>query len=140
MKIHIATVEGEVYRADACSVVAATADGELKIFPNHAPLLAILRPGIVRIDCLPDCNCPEVKRDEMVVLGGFVEVQPDAVTILADAIERSDQIDVSRTRQAVQHARENFRVSSPVNADKALRELEVAIARLGVVRKTLGKH
>jgi len=135
MKIHIATVEGEVYRAEACSVVATTADGEIKIFANHAPLLAVLRPGIVRIDCLPGCNCPEIKRDEMVVLGGFMEVQPDAVTILADAIERSDQIDTSRARQAVELARGRFRVSRPEDVGKALLELEVAIAQLSIAGK-----
>ncbi|GMQ99704.1 MAG: F0F1 ATP synthase subunit epsilon [Zetaproteobacteria bacterium] len=140
MKTHIATVEGEIYRSEACSIVARTADGELKILSNHAPLLAILRPGILRIDCLPGCNCPEVKRDEMVILGGFMEVQPDSVTILADAIERSDQIDASRAKQAVQLARGRFRASHPGNVGKALMELEIAVARLSVIRKTPGRH
>jgi len=140
MKVHIATAEGEVHRSEACSVVATTANGELKIFPDHAPLLAILRPGILCIDCLPGCDCPEIKRDEMVILGGFMEVQPDSVTILADVIERSEHIDAARAKQAVQLAREQFRVSSPENTDKALMELEVAIARLYVARKTLRRH
>ncbi|MDQ6987834.1 MAG: ATP synthase F1 subunit epsilon [Mariprofundaceae bacterium] len=140
LKIHIATAEGEVYRSEACSVVATTANGELKIFSNHAPLLAILRPGILCIDCLPGCQCPEVKRDEMVIFGGFMEVQPDNVTILADTVERSDHIDEARAKQAVQLARGRFRASHPENMDKALMELEAAIARFSVVRKTLGRH
>ncbi|MDQ6972914.1 MAG: ATP synthase F1 subunit epsilon [Mariprofundaceae bacterium] len=140
MKIHIATVEGEVYRATACSIVATTTNGELKIFAHHAPLLAILRPGIVRIDCLPGCNCPEVKRDEMVILGGFIEVQPDTVTILADAVERSGQLDSSRTREAVEHARERFRTAPPENAEKALMELEAALARLIVATRLSRRH
>jgi len=140
LKIRIVTAEAEIYRSEACSVVATTADGELKILPNHAPLLAILRPGVLRIDCLPGCNCPEVKRDEMVLLGGFMEVQPDSVMILADAIERSSHIDASKAKQAVQLARGHLRTSHPENVDRALMELEAAVARLYVVRKTLGMH
>ena len=140
MKIQIATAEGEVYRAKACSIVATTAEGELKIFSGHAPLLAILRPGVVRIDCRPGCNCPEVKHDEMVVLGGFIEVQPDSVTILADSVERSDQIDENRAKQAVRQAREQLRASPSENATNALMALEVAIARLRVARGRFGRH
>lgn len=135
MNILIATVEKEVYWANACSIVATTIHGELKVHPGHAPLLAILRPGIVRIDCLPGCSCPNVKRDAMVVLGGFMEIQPETVTILTDAIERSDQLDASQARLAVQHARVGFQNSAPEHADKALMALEVAIARLNIARK-----
>ncbi|MDQ6999240.1 MAG: ATP synthase F1 subunit epsilon, partial [Mariprofundus sp.] len=120
-------------------LVATTVEGELKILANHAPVLAILRPGILRIDCLPGCQCPEVKRDEMYVQGGFLEVQPDAVTVLADSIERSEDIDAHRAEQAVQQAREQFRASPSEHADKALIDLDVAIARLSVVKRIFWK-
>ncbi len=140
MMIYISTPEKEIYRNQACSIVATTAEGELKIFSNHAPLLALLRPGILRIDCMPDCQCPEVKREEMLVLGGFLEVQPDAVTILADSIERSADIDARLAEQAIQHAREQLQAAAPEDAGKAMLEMEIAMARLSVVKRMLWKH
>jgi len=139
MKIHIVTAEQEVYRSTACSVVATTTEGELKIMANHAPLLALLRPGILRIDCLPGCHCPEIKRDEMFIHGGFIEVQATEVTILADTIERSEDIDARRAQQAVQDAREQFRTASPQQADMAIRALEIAVARLTIARNNRGQ-
>ncbi|MDX8377779.1 MAG: ATP synthase F1 subunit epsilon [Mariprofundales bacterium] len=139
MQIQITTQEREIYRAQACSIVATTANGEMKIFSGHAPLLAILRPGIVRIDCRPNCNCSEIKRDEMVIFGGFIEVQPDSVTILADSVERSDQIDANLAQQAVRQAREQFRTSPLGNTPVALLALEVAIARLSILKGRLGR-
>lgn len=138
--IYISTPEKEIYRSKACSLTATTVEGELKVFANHAPLLAILRPGILRVDCMADCHCPEVKRDEMFVLGGFLEVQVDAVTILADSVERSEDIDRYRAEQAVQQAREQLSASPPEHLNKAMAELEVAIARFNIVKRMLWKH
>jgi len=140
MNILISTIVGEIYRGEACAVVATSSNGELKILPNHAPLLAVLRPGIVRVDCMPDCHCPDVKCDEIVVLGGFMEVQPDAVTILADAAERSQDIDDALADKAVQQARDQVQRATPEDAGKALLALDLAIARLAVVRKSRRKH
>ncbi len=140
MMIYISTPEKEIYRSKACSLVATTLEGELKIFANHAPLLAILRPGILRIDCLPGCHCPALKRDEMFVPRGFLEVQADAVTILADSIERSEDIDKQRAEQAVQQAREQLSASPPEHLNKFMAELEVAIARFNIVKRMLWKH
>ncbi|MDQ6963214.1 MAG: ATP synthase F1 subunit epsilon [Mariprofundaceae bacterium] len=134
MKILITTAEKEIYRAKACSLVGSTTNGELKIYQGHAPLLAILRPGIVRIDCLPDCHCPDIKHEHIVVLGGFMEIQPDAITILADAVERSEQLDITQASQAVQHAKDHFHHASPANSHQALIALEIAIARFTVVK------
>jgi len=134
MSILIATVEQEVYRGTASMVIVPSVDGEIAIMPGHAPLLATLRPGEVRIDCVDDQGCP-CRTDDMVVFGGYVEVQPDGIIILADAIERARDIDEARAQKAVVHAKEALRSSDLEKASKAMLELELAIAKLRVVRR-----
>jgi len=134
MSILIATVEQEVYRGTARLVVVPSVDGEIAIMPGHAPLLATLRPGEVRIDCIDDKGCP-CQTDDMVVFGGYVEVQPDGVIILADAIERAKDIDEARAKQAVVEAKGVLRSSDVEKASKAMLDLELAIAKLRVARR-----
>ncbi len=141
MSILIATVEQEVYRGTANMVIIPSVGGELAIMPGHAPLLASLRPGEVRIDCVADQGCPSdggcstCRVDYMVVFGGYVEVQPDGVIILADAIEHAKDIDEARAKQAVEQAKQMLRSSNQEKANKAMLDLEVAIAQLRVVRR-----
>jgi len=134
MSILIATVEQEVYRGTASMVIVPSVDGEIAIMPGHAPLLATLRPGEVRIDCVDDKGCP-CRTDDMVVFGGYVEVQPDGIIILADAIERAKDIDEARAKQAVVQAKGVLRSSDLEKASKAMLDLELAIAKLRVVRR-----
>jgi len=115
-------------------VIVPSVEGEIAIMPGHAPLLATLRPGEVRIDCVDDQGCP-CRTDDMVVFGGYVEVQPDGIIILADAIERARDIDEARAQKAVVHAKEALRSSDLEKASKAMLELELAIAKLRVVRR-----
>ncbi|MDQ6963681.1 MAG: ATP synthase F1 subunit epsilon, partial [Mariprofundales bacterium] len=74
----VATAEREVYRGDADFLVAPGTAGELGIMPNHTPLLSSLKPGELRIH-LGDSS------DDVFVSGGFIEVQPDMITVLADS-------------------------------------------------------
>ncbi len=134
MSILIATVEQEVYRGTASKVVVPSVDGEIAIMPGHAPLLASLRPGEVRIDCVDDQGCP-CRMDDMVVFGGFLEVQPDGVIILADAIERAKDIDEARAKQTVVQSKEVLRSPDLEKASRALLDLELAVAKLRVIRR-----
>jgi len=141
MSILIATVEQEVYRDTANMVIVPSVEGELAIMPGHTPLLASLRPGEIRIDCVSDQGCPSengcstCRTDYMVVFGGFLEVQPDAIIILADAIERAKDIDEARAKQSVEQAKQMLRSSDKEQASKAMLELELAIAKLRVARR-----
>ena len=130
MKVLVASVEEELYRGEANAVVTETEDGELKIMPGHAPLLGILRPGLLRIFCPPTDLHPQGWQDMMLVSGGYLEVQPGSVTVLADAFERAEEVDAEKAAQALQRARETFRGAEPDMIDKALLELELAIARM----------
>jgi len=139
MKVLVASVEAELYRGEACSVVTYTTNGELKILPGHAPLLAVLRPGLLRIYCPEQKGYPKGRQDMMLISGGYLEVHPDAVTILVDAFERPEHIDATHAQQTVHQAREKFRSASLDEMDKALAELEVAVARLNLARRKMGR-
>jgi F-type H+-transporting ATPase subunit epsilon len=94
LSVHIVTAEREVYAEDGVDeVVAPGSEGEFTVLPQHAPLLTMIKPGIMRI----------VKGNEETVTtitGGFLEVRNDRVTILADAAERVEEIDVARAEEA----------------------------------------
>ena len=80
-------------------VVAPGIAGEMGILPNHAPLLTAIKPGMLRIK--------RGLRDECYsVGGGYMEVLPDRVTVLADSAERADDIDVERAQAARERAQE----------------------------------
>ena len=135
MSVLVATAEQEIFRGDAAMLIAPSMQGELAIMPGHAPLLAILRPGEVRVDCPVDGSGGPCKSTDVVVFGGFLEVQPDAVIILADAIERAEDIDVAKARKAAENARRLISSPDKEVAVKALLDLEVAIAKLRVARR-----
>jgi len=78
-------------------VVAPGIEGELTVLPMHAPLLTMIKPGIMRIVKAND-------ETEMAITGGFLEVRDDRVTILADAAERAEEIDVARAEEARRRA------------------------------------
>jgi len=135
MEVLIATAEQEVYRGRASMVIAPSTGGEIAILPGHTPLLAILRPGEIRVDCPVDAECAKCHTDYMVVFGGYLEVQPDAITILADAIERAPDIDEAQAKHALKQAKKMLNSSDKGRASRALLDLDLAIAKLQVLRK-----
>lgn len=88
-----------VYQGDVDIVNIPGLEGDMGILPNHSPVLTLLRFGIVSI---------KTKNDEQffTVAGGVAEVQPDQVTILADAAENVDEIDIQRAEAARRRAEE----------------------------------
>ncbi|MDQ6987704.1 MAG: ATP synthase F1 subunit epsilon [Mariprofundaceae bacterium] len=134
-----ALAEEEVYRGRAMRVITPSAAGELAIMPGHTPLLAVLRPGEIRIDCPDADDCTRCHSVNIIVFGGFLELQPDAVIVLADAVERAEDIDEAQARKAVEQARKMFTSPEKDKASRAFLDLELAIAQLRVVRRN-SKH
>jgi F-type H+-transporting ATPase subunit epsilon len=97
LKLEIATPQGLVVSTDVDEVVAPGPRGEFGALPGHTPFVALLDIGEVRYRL---GHTEEV----LAVAGGFVEVQPDRVTILAEACERPQEIDVERARAALARA------------------------------------
>src|SRR5436305_6843351 len=98
LRFEIVTGERLVFSADDVDmVVAPGTDGELGVLPRHAPLVTTLKPGVLRVK-------QGVQETEMAVSGGFMEVRPDRVTVLADTAERATEIDEARAEESRQRA------------------------------------
>lgn len=93
MSVRLVAVEREVWSGTGTFVFARTTEGEIGILPHHIPLLAELVEGqMVRIDTA------DGEEIHAAVHGGFLSVTPDGVSILAEAAELSDEIDVDQAR------------------------------------------
>jgi F-type H+-transporting ATPase subunit epsilon len=94
LSVHVVTAEREVYTEDGVDeVVAPGIEGELTVLPSHAPLLTMIKPGIMRL-------VKGGEETDVAITGGFLEVKDDRVTILADAAERAEEIDAVRAEEA----------------------------------------
>src|SRR4029453_17351159 len=97
--VDVVSAEEQIFSGEAEFVVLPGIDGELGIYPRHAPLLTQIKPGAVRI------KIPGQDADEFVfVQGGFLEVQPHRVTVLADTAIRAKDLDEVAASQAQQAA------------------------------------
>ena len=131
LKLEIVTAERLVLADDNIDmVVAPSVDGEVGILPNHAPLIAILQIGELRVKKGAD-------EQSIVVAGGFMEVLDDKVTILADTAERSEEIDLAAAEQARTRAQDAL-----ANKDAGQADLEMAQAamRLAALRLRIGQR
>ncbi len=129
MKIVVATAEREVYSGEATMLLAPGAEGELGIMPGHSALLTSLNAGELIIT-----DGDEV--DEVFVAGGYMEVQPDKVTVLADVAERAADMDEAEIIAAQRRAEELI-ASKKEDIDFAAAEAEIAMmaARLRLIQK-----
>lgn len=123
MPIHveITSQDRSVYSGDADIVVVPGSAGEMGILPHHSPLLSTLKYGVIKV---------RTKDEEQVftVAGGIVEVQPDQVTILADAAENVLEIDIHRAESARKRAEELLSKAIPQDTDTYL-ALQAALRR-----------
>jgi len=130
VQVRVATAEREVYHGTATFVAAPSVAGELGILPRHAPLLAQLKPGELRI------TKPDGEVDEIFVAGGYIEVQPDQVIVLADTAERAADIDEAAAIEAERRAREMLeKRKGDIDIARTEAELAIAIARLEWLRR-----
>jgi F-type H+-transporting ATPase subunit epsilon len=128
-KLEIVTAERMVFSDEVSALVAWGLEGQLGILPHHAPLMTMLQPGDLMIR-------KEKEEEYLAISGGFLEVRPDKVIILADACERVDEIDIARAEEAKKRAQETLK-AGPLTADAAAAEaaLRRSIARLKVAER-----
>lgn len=82
-----------LYEGEVASVVLVTPTGELGVWPGHAPEICALGDGVVRLNTIPaPGTSPETVK--VIISGGYVEITPDRVIVLADHARRSDDIEV----------------------------------------------
>src|SRR5919112_5994190 len=134
MPIHleIVTAERTVLSDDVDQINAPGAAGRMGVLPRHEPLLTSLVPGELTI-------IKNGERTPFAISGGFMEVLPDRVTILADTAERADEIDEARADAARRRAEEMMRER---RSDQELliaeSQLRRAMVRLAVARLKRG--
>lgn len=129
MLLEIITAEAKVYSDDVDVVVAPGIDGELGILPHHAPLMTALQPGEIMVR-------KDMEETYLAVTGGFLEVIGNKVTVLADAAERSDEIDEERAHIAMEKAQERIASkSADIDLESALTSFRRASMRLQVARR-----
>lgn len=133
-RLELVTAERMVYSDDVDMVIAWGLEGQLGILPHHAPLMTMLQPGELIIK-------KENEETYMAVSGGFLEVRPDKVIILADACERAEEIDLARAEEAKRRAGEIMEAPSP-ETDSAAAEaaLRRSLVRLKVAEKIRRKR
>jgi F-type H+-transporting ATPase subunit epsilon len=129
LRLEIVTAERMVYSDDVNEVVAWGIEGQLGILPHHAPLVTMLQPGDLFIK-------KDTEEQYMSISGGFLEVRPDKVIVLADACERAEEIDVERAEAAKRRAEEILKTKPPeVDTTAAEAALRRSLVRLKVVEK-----
>lgn len=132
--LRVVSVEESLFEGPADFVLASGGDGELGILPHHAPLLSTLKPGPLVIR-------HGGQETLLLVGGGFLEVLPDRVTVLADAAERAGELSEQAAEEARRHAADALEHAAATAEDQtALQaELEMAEARLRLARIRRGR-
>lgn len=123
LQVELVTAEGRVLSQEADFVVAPGVEGDLGVLPRHIPLLTPLRTGEIMVR-------NEGREDYFFVAGGFLEVLPDKVLILADVAERAEDINEAAAEQA-RHSAQEALAQDPGDAEAAV-ALERSIFRLRV--------
>ena len=131
IRCEIVSQDRTVFAGDVDIVVLPGEAGEMGILPKHAPVLTALKFGIIKVR-------KDGVEQVFTVAGGVAEVQPTIVTVLADAAENVEEIDVARADAARARAEEALTKGKPVDTDTYL-AMEAALRksnlRLDAVRR-----
>ena len=131
-RLEIVSAERSLFSGEANFVVVPGVDGELGIFPNHTPLLTRIKPGTLKFSAKG-----ESEETLFFVAGGFLEVQPTVVTVLADTVVRGEEIDQARAEESKRNAEEAI-LKAPedkIALATAQAELSYAMAELRTLQK-----
>ena len=127
LKVSVVTPNGPVFESDAEMISVRAQSGELGILPGHIPMVAPLQIGALRVKTAG-------KTELVAISGGFVEVRPDTVTVLAQSAEHSSDIDVTRALKAKERAEARLgeHKQDEIDFKRAELALKRAINRLSV--------
>jgi F-type H+-transporting ATPase subunit epsilon len=135
IRCEIVSQDRTVFQGDVDIVILPGVAGEMGILPHHAPTLTILRYGVIKIR-------RQGKEELFSVAGGMAEVQPEVVTVLADAAENIQEIDVTRAQAAKKRAEDALAGLKPEEDHDAYLRMEAALRRsnlrLDAVRRYRG--
>lgn len=118
----VVSAEQEIFRGEVNSIQVSGVQGDLGVLPGHTPLLTEIKPGVLKIN-------KDGKLDVIYVSGGFVEIQPTVVTVLADTAIRGDELDKDRILAATKRA-EGLASDGSVDHSKISSKLSRELAKL----------
>ena len=128
--VDIVSAEGDIYAGPAKVVYLPAQEGEIGVYPRHAPLLTMLKPGEVRVEGA------DGQEHSFYVGGGALEVQPNQVTVLADTAARARDLDEQAALAARQRAQDALSSHlDKISYAEAQAELARAIAQLKLIEK-----
>lgn len=126
IKVNIVTPDGPVVETEADMIISTTEAGEIGVLPGHVAMVAPLQIGALRIK-------KGGTIEAVAVHGGFMEVRPEVVTILAQSAEAADSIDIARAKTAQKRASARVKAEQDAREAKAAElELKRAINRINV--------
>jgi F-type H+-transporting ATPase subunit epsilon len=128
LQLSVVTPERTVVETEADSVQLPGQLGYLGILPGHAPLITLLKPGVISWS-------PGGGEGAAAITGGFAEVAEDRVTVLADGAEKPSEVDVAAAERERGEAAEELKTADAEGVAVARRKAEIAQARLAVARR-----
>lgn len=129
-RLEIVTPERLVYAQDVDVLTVPTIQGEISILAKHVPLVSIISPGEIKIK-------KDNEIEYMAISGGFVQVIPNKVIILADTAERAEEIDIERAEQARQRAQ---KLMEEKRGDKISHAEAMAAFQRALIRIKVGQR
>ena len=134
--VDVVSLDEHIYEGEAEFVVLPGIAGELGVYPRHTPLLTQIKAGVVRIK-VPG----QAEEVPLFVQGGYLEVQPDRVTVLADSAVRASDLDEAAILEAKRAAEELIsKKMSDEEVAIAEAELATSMAQLQALRKLKSRY
>ncbi|PIC82401.1 F0F1 ATP synthase subunit epsilon [Sporosarcina sp. P1] len=131
IKVNIVTPDGPVVEMDANMVIAVTEAGEIGVLPGHIAMVAPLQIGALRLKT-------DGKTETVAVHGGFIEVRPEVVTVLAQSAELAESIDIARAKKAAEKAEQVLqKKTDALSQNLAELDLKRAINRMQVYEQRI---
>jgi F-type H+-transporting ATPase subunit epsilon len=134
IKLEIVTAERLTFSDEVNAISAPGVEGQLGILPHHAPLMTMLQPGEIKIK-------KDNEENYFYISGGFLEVRPDKVIVLADACEHCEEIDADRAEKAKRRAEERLKTPEQgIDHARTQASLLRSLVRLKVAEKRRRKR
>jgi F-type H+-transporting ATPase subunit epsilon len=128
MLVDVVSSEERIFSGKAQYIIAPALMGEIGIYPHHVPLISKLRAGVLRLQ-VPE----QAEQIVLAISGGFIEIQNNHVTVLADVVERTTELDEIKLLEQKKQAEARIKhAGATISEDvaKAYASLEIAIAQL----------
>jgi F-type H+-transporting ATPase subunit epsilon len=127
------TPERVVFSEEIYEAILPTSEGEISVFPNHIPVVTLLKPGVLSLR--KQKNTPDSELEHVAISGGFVEITGSRIKVLADTAERAQEINELRAQEAKRKAEEMKSLAKDdLSLTDATRLLERNLVRIKVAQ------